>query len=136
MCLAIRHRYHILALAHHTSLCYVMQETIIKEYQNYKFQQPYQQAMYYCSLVLQDHYWPWMEQLEVLPCIDADSLSKFVPMMLSKAFLECYIAGLCCNDFLKWCSFSPNFVQWFATYDQAFSREHRAGRGRVNNCAD
>ncbi|KAJ8449849.1 hypothetical protein Cgig2_001505 [Carnegiea gigantea] len=71
----------------------ITKETIIKEYQNYKFQQPYQQAMYYCSLVLQDHYWPWMEQLEVLPCIDADSLSKFVPMMLSKAFLECYIAG-------------------------------------------
>ena len=57
--------------------------------------------MYYCSLVLQDHYWPWMEQLEVLPSLDADSLSKFVPMMLSKAFLECYIAGLCRNNFLK-----------------------------------
>lgn len=71
----------------------VIKETIIKEYQNYKFQQPYQQAMYYCSLILQDNSWPWMEQLEVLPNLEADALSKFVPMMLSKAFLECYVAG-------------------------------------------
>lgn len=72
---------------------YAPQETIIKQYQNYKFQQPYQQAMYYCSLIQQDGAWPWKEQLEVLPNLEADALSKFVPLMLSKAFLECYIAG-------------------------------------------
>ncbi|KAH9625012.1 hypothetical protein KSS87_008080 [Heliosperma pusillum] len=55
--------------------------------------QPYHQAMYYCSLILQDHLWPWMEQLDVLPHLDADSLSKFIPSMLSKAYLECYVAG-------------------------------------------
>ncbi|XP_057520818.1 insulin-degrading enzyme-like 1, peroxisomal [Amaranthus tricolor] len=71
----------------------VIKETIVKEYQNYKFQQPYQQAMYYCSLIMQDHSWPWMEQLEVLPNLEADALSKFVPLMLSKAYFECYIAG-------------------------------------------
>ncbi|KMT15025.1 hypothetical protein BVRB_3g061500 [Beta vulgaris subsp. vulgaris] len=71
----------------------VIKETVIKEYQNYKFQQPYQQAMYYCSLILQDSSWPWMEQLEVLPNLEADALSKFIPLMLSKAFLECYVAG-------------------------------------------
>ncbi|KAK9671052.1 hypothetical protein RND81_12G003500 [Saponaria officinalis] len=71
----------------------VMKETIIKEYQNFKFQQPYQQAMYHCSLILQDHSWPWMELLDVLPLLEADALSKFIPLMLSKAFLECYAAG-------------------------------------------
>lgn len=71
----------------------VIKETVLKEYQNYKFQQPYQQAMYYCSLILQDSSWPWMEQLEVLPSLDSDALSKFVPLMLSKAFVECYVAG-------------------------------------------
>lgn len=70
------------------------QEMVIKEDQNLKFQQPYQQAMYYCSLILQDGTWPWMEQLEVLPLLDPEDLSKFFPIMLSKAFLECYIAGL------------------------------------------
>ena len=64
-----------------------------KEYQNLKFQQPYQQAMYYCSLILQDRTWPWMEELEILPHLEADDLAKFVPLMLSRASFECYIAG-------------------------------------------
>ena len=66
---------------------------VTKEYQNFKFQQPYQQAMYYCSLILQDNTWPWMDGLEVIPHLEADDLVKFVPMLLSRAFLECYIAG-------------------------------------------
>jgi insulysin len=66
---------------------------VTKEYQNFKYQQPYQQAMYYCSLILQDQTWPWVEQLEVLPFLQAEDLAKFVPVMLSRTFLECYIAG-------------------------------------------
>lgn len=72
---------------------YLYQEMVTKEYQNLKFQQPYQQAMYYCSLILQDRTWPWMEELEILPHVEADDLAKFVPLMLSRAFLECYVAG-------------------------------------------
>ncbi|XP_041024462.1 insulin-degrading enzyme-like 1, peroxisomal [Juglans microcarpa x Juglans regia] len=71
----------------------VIKEMVTKEYQNVKFQQPYQQAMYYCALILQDHTWPWMEELEVLPHLEAEDLAKFAPVMLSRAFLECYIAG-------------------------------------------
>ncbi|CAI0374959.1 unnamed protein product [Linum tenue] len=71
----------------------VIKETVMKEYENYKFQQPYQQAMYYCSLILQDQTWPWMEELEVLSQLQADDLARFTPMMMSRAFLECYIAG-------------------------------------------
>ncbi|KAK9921921.1 hypothetical protein M0R45_030414 [Rubus argutus] len=71
----------------------VIKEMVTKEYQNFKFQQPYEQAMYYCSLILQDRTWPWMEQLEILPHLEAEDLAKFVPMMLSRASLECYTAG-------------------------------------------
>ncbi|KAL5540423.1 hypothetical protein UlMin_044939 [Ulmus minor] len=71
----------------------VIKEMVTKKYQNYKFQQPYQQAMYYCSLILEDHSWPWMESLEILPHLEADDLAKFVPLMLSRAFVECYISG-------------------------------------------
>ncbi|CBI29843.3 insulin-degrading enzyme-like 1, peroxisomal [Vitis vinifera] len=71
----------------------VIKEMVTKEYQNFKFQQPYQQAMYYCSLILQDNTWPWMDGLEVIPHLEADDLAKFVPMLLSRAFLDCYIAG-------------------------------------------
>ncbi|KAJ4824099.1 Insulin-degrading enzyme-like 1, peroxisomal [Turnera subulata] len=72
---------------------YVIKEMVTKEYENFKFQQPYQQAMYYCSLILQDLTWPWMEQLQVLPLLKAEDLAKFAPMMLSRTFLDCYIAG-------------------------------------------
>lgn len=58
-----------------------------------KFQQPYQQAMYYCSLILQDQTWPWNDELEALSHLDADNLANFYPLMLSRAFIECYIAG-------------------------------------------
>ncbi|GMH08169.1 hypothetical protein Nepgr_010009 [Nepenthes gracilis] len=71
----------------------VIKEMVIKDYENYKFQQPYQQAMYYCSLILQDNSRPWMEQAEVLPHLEAGHLAEFIPMLLSRAFLECYIAG-------------------------------------------
>ncbi|XP_008222126.1 PREDICTED: insulin-degrading enzyme-like 1, peroxisomal [Prunus mume] len=71
----------------------VIKEMVTKEYQNYKFWQPYEQAMYYCSLILQDHTWPLMEELDVLPHLEVEDLAKFVPMMLSRAFLECYTAG-------------------------------------------
>ncbi|KAG5242657.1 insulin-degrading enzyme [Salix suchowensis] len=71
----------------------VIKEMVVKECGNLKFQQPYQQAMYYCSLLLHDQTWPWMEELEVLPHLQAEDLAKFIPLMLSRAFLECYIAG-------------------------------------------
>ncbi|RVW16614.1 Insulin-degrading enzyme-like 1, peroxisomal [Vitis vinifera] len=70
-----------------------MKELVTKGYQNVKFQQPYQQAMCYRSLILHDNTWPWMDGLEVIPHLEADDLAKFVPMLLSRAFLECYIAG-------------------------------------------
>ncbi|KAK4281882.1 hypothetical protein QN277_013328 [Acacia crassicarpa] len=71
----------------------VIKEMVTKEYQNFKYQQPYQQTMYYCSLILQDNTWPWIEGLEVLPRLQAEDLVKFVPVMLSRTFLEVYIAG-------------------------------------------
>nr|KJB14850.1 hypothetical protein B456_002G147300 [Gossypium raimondii] len=69
------------------------EEMEIKDYQNFKFQQPYQQAMYYCSLILKDQTRPWVERLDVLPRLNVEDLTNFAPMMLSQAFLECYIAG-------------------------------------------
>ncbi|KAJ4971577.1 hypothetical protein NE237_004676 [Protea cynaroides] len=71
----------------------VIKETVMKGYQNFKFQKPYGQALSYCSLILEDHSWPWHEALEILPHLEAGDLAKFSPVMLSKAFLECYVAG-------------------------------------------
>ncbi|KAL2320761.1 hypothetical protein Fmac_029730 [Flemingia macrophylla] len=71
----------------------VIKESLTKEYQNLKYQQPHQQAMYYCNLILRDQTCPWMEQLDVLPHIQVEDLAKFVPAMLSRTFLEFYVAG-------------------------------------------
>ncbi|KAL3755299.1 hypothetical protein ACJRO7_002362 [Eucalyptus globulus] len=71
----------------------VIKEVVTKDYQNLKFEQPYEQAKSYCSLILQDNTWPWTEQLEALPSIRGEDLTKFLPLMLSRTFLEFYIAG-------------------------------------------
>lgn len=73
---------------------YAMQETLMKDYQNLKFQQPYEQALYYCSLILEDQMWHWTDVLEVLRESKAEHLATFVPRMLSKTFLKCYVSGL------------------------------------------
>ncbi|KAL1555332.1 Insulin-degrading enzyme-like 1, peroxisomal [Salvia divinorum] len=71
----------------------VIKELVTKEYRNMKFQQPYQQAMNYCSLILQDQTWPWTEELEVLPHLEVEHLVQFYPLMISRIFLECFAAG-------------------------------------------
>ncbi|KAG6411482.1 hypothetical protein SASPL_129565 [Salvia splendens] len=71
----------------------VIKELVTKEYQNLNFQQPYQQVMNYCSLILQDQTWPWTEELEVLPHLEVEHLVRFYPSMISRIFLECFAAG-------------------------------------------
>ncbi|KAH7853388.1 hypothetical protein Vadar_001822 [Vaccinium darrowii] len=72
---------------------YVIKEKITKEYQNIKFEQPHEQAGSYCSLILHDHSWPWTDELEALSHIEPDDLAKFAALLLSRTFLQCYVAG-------------------------------------------
>lgn len=65
----------------------------MKEYENFKFQQPYQQAMYNCSLLLKDQNWHWNDELEVLTVLGPEDLSRLYPQILSRTFIECYAAG-------------------------------------------
>ncbi|KAH9294451.1 hypothetical protein KI387_040346, partial [Taxus chinensis] len=71
----------------------VIKEKVLKNYLNFKFQQPYQQALYYCSLLLEHRMWQRNEFLEVIPQIEADDLMKFAPRITSRTFFECYVAG-------------------------------------------
>ncbi|MQM15944.1 hypothetical protein Taro_048894, partial [Colocasia esculenta] len=68
-------------------------EAVMKDYQNFQFQQPYQQALYYCSLLLSDQSWPLSDKLDVLPQLEVGHLAKFIPQILSKVFLEGFVAG-------------------------------------------
>ncbi|KAJ3687007.1 hypothetical protein LUZ61_016171 [Rhynchospora tenuis] len=71
----------------------VFKETYLKEYENIKFSQPYSQASYYLSLMLYDQSWPSNENLEALSALNADHLSNFIPNLLSRTLLECFVAG-------------------------------------------
>ncbi|PUZ54490.1 hypothetical protein GQ55_5G136200 [Panicum hallii var. hallii] len=70
-----------------------LKETTVKDYQNFNFRQPHSQASFYVSLILEDKKWPVPEKLEALSKLESDSLAKFLPNLLSKTFLECYIQG-------------------------------------------
>ncbi|PWZ31467.1 Insulin-degrading enzyme-like 1, peroxisomal [Zea mays] len=70
-----------------------LKETSVKDYQNFNFRQPYSQASYYVSLILGDKKWPVAEKLEALSKLESDYFAKFVPHLLSKTFLECYVQG-------------------------------------------
>nr|XP_043635707.1 insulin-degrading enzyme-like 1, peroxisomal [Erigeron canadensis] len=72
---------------------YVIRELVMKQYENFKFQQPYQQAMYYCSLLLKEQSWPWSDELRVLTALEPEDLSRMYPQILSRIFIECYAAG-------------------------------------------
>lgn len=71
----------------------VIKELVTLEYKNINCEQPYEQAMYYCSLTLEEKTWSWNHELEVLPSLDVDSLARFYPLLLSRTFLECYVTG-------------------------------------------
>ncbi|WVZ68605.1 hypothetical protein U9M48_017527 [Paspalum notatum var. saurae] len=70
-----------------------LKETSVKDYQNFSFRQPYSQASYYVSLILEDKKWLVAEKLEALAKLESDSFAKFLPHLLSKTFLECYVQG-------------------------------------------
>ncbi|CAM0906365.1 unnamed protein product [Alopecurus aequalis] len=71
----------------------IVLETMAKGYENFKFQQPYQQAMYYYRLILEEQTWPWDEELAALSNLEASDLENFLPRVLAKTFIECYFAG-------------------------------------------
>ena len=45
-------------------------------------------------MVSQDHSWPWTEKLDALSCLKAEDMANLLSMLLSRTFVECYIAGV------------------------------------------
>lgn len=71
----------------------VIKEKVMKDFLNFRFQQPYQQVMYNCSMLLEHKRWHINEFIEVLPSLEARDLTAFFPRILSRVFFECFIAG-------------------------------------------
>ncbi|KAL3678034.1 hypothetical protein R1sor_020990 [Riccia sorocarpa] len=71
----------------------VMKEMVMKDCVNFRFQQPYQQALYNCSLLLEHKRWHVNEYIEVLPDLTAEDLRQMFPRILSRVFVECFVIG-------------------------------------------
>ncbi|KAG6555184.1 hypothetical protein Mapa_003223 [Marchantia paleacea] len=71
----------------------VMKEMVMKDCVNFRFQQPYQQALYNCSLLLEHRRWHVNEYIEVLPDLTAEDLRQMFPRIISRIFVECFVAG-------------------------------------------
>ncbi|KAG0570443.1 hypothetical protein KC19_6G162300 [Ceratodon purpureus] len=71
----------------------VIKEKVMKDYLNFRFQQPYQQVMYNCSMLLEHKRWHINEFIEVLPSLEGRDLTAFFPRILSRIFFECFIGG-------------------------------------------
>eukprot|EP00271_Cylindrocystis_brebissonii_P018956 TRINITY_DN5550_c0_g1_i1.p1 TRINITY_DN5550_c0_g1~~TRINITY_DN5550_c0_g1_i1.p1 ORF type:complete len:1062 (+),score=215.89 TRINITY_DN5550_c0_g1_i1:412-3597(+) len=70
-----------------------IKEKQLKDFENFKYDQPYQQAMYNASILLEYRRWHMSEYLTVLPGLEAQDLRNFVPHLLSRMFMECHVAG-------------------------------------------
>ncbi|CAM6127653.1 unnamed protein product [Calypogeia fissa] len=71
----------------------IMMQKTLKDLLNFRFQQPYQQALYNCSLLIEHKHWHLNEYIEVLLEQTPDNLRLMVPHILCRVFMECYVAG-------------------------------------------
>ncbi|KAH7372611.1 hypothetical protein KP509_17G012900 [Ceratopteris richardii] len=71
----------------------IVKEKLLKQYENCRFWQPYEQVLHFSKLLLHHKKWDMNAFVEAIKIIDAMDLSAFVPRLMSKIYFECYIAG-------------------------------------------
>ncbi|KAI5062806.1 hypothetical protein GOP47_0021353 [Adiantum capillus-veneris] len=71
----------------------VVKERVLKTLLNFRFWQPYQQALYYCSLILHNKKWGNDAYLEAITPLEPADLASFFPRLMSRVSFECYVAG-------------------------------------------
>lgn len=70
-----------------------IKEKVMKDLLNFKFQQPYQQVLYYASMLMEHKRWHINEYTEVLPSLEAKDLEMHYCRALSRMFFEGYAGG-------------------------------------------
>lgn len=70
-----------------------IKEKTQKDFLNFQYEQPYQQALYAVSVLLEHKRWHWSEYTELLPNLGPQDLQIFYPLLLSRLSLVCYITG-------------------------------------------
>lgn len=65
----------------------------VRNLKNFNAEQPYQQAVYYLSLIVSENAWTKDEILKSVEYLTIDRLQSFIPQLLSKLHVECLIHG-------------------------------------------
>eukprot|EP00899_Mesostigma_viride_P018660 jgi/Mesvir1/26796/Mv20563-RA.1 len=71
----------------------IVQDKLKKDYQNFRFQQPYQHAMYTTSVLLEQGRWHVNEYLQVIDRLKAADLGSLYARMMGRLFFDCFING-------------------------------------------
>eukprot|EP00898_Chlorokybus_atmophyticus_P006740 jgi/Chlat1/7067/Chrsp57S06767 len=71
----------------------VIKEKSIKDFGNFKYDQPYQHAIYEAANALEQRRWHIKEYQQVAPALTPQHLRDFVPRLLSHVNAECFIIG-------------------------------------------
>lgn len=71
----------------------IMKEDLVKEYQNTRYQQPYQVALYHMNVLTNYKRWRIQEYQQVLPGITPEEVDEFVRAMMKRSFMEGLVIG-------------------------------------------
>ncbi|XP_074640666.1 insulin-degrading enzyme-like [Tubulanus polymorphus] len=71
----------------------IIKETYSRALKNFKAEQPYQHALYYTTVVLMEQIWTKEELLDALDDMNVERLKAFIPLYLSRLFIEGLIYG-------------------------------------------
>ncbi|XP_065170967.1 insulin-degrading enzyme isoform X2 [Atheta coriaria] len=71
----------------------IYKENYTRTLKNFSAEQPYQHAVYYLAVLLTEHSWTKQELLATMDQVTIDRLEAFIPQILSKMHIECFIHG-------------------------------------------
>ncbi|CAI5528346.1 unnamed protein product [Closterium sp. Naga37s-1] len=72
---------------------HVIKEKEQREFENFRYDQPYAQALYSTSLLLAHRRWHFSDYLAALPALQPEHLAAFLPSLLSHVSLELFASG-------------------------------------------
>ncbi|GJP56248.1 hypothetical protein CLOM_g15325 [Closterium sp. NIES-68] len=72
---------------------HVIKEKEQREFENFRYDQPYAQALYSASVLLAHRRWHFSDYLAALPALEPAHLSAFLPSLLSHVSLELFASG-------------------------------------------
>jgi len=76
----------------------ILKEAYTRGLKNFQAEQPHQHCVYYNSVVLSERVWHKEELLAALPDLTVDSVTDFIPRLLTSLHVECLVYGNCTDS--------------------------------------